>query len=107
MGITFHGHHNYSPDWSMKKGNPDFVAYMDDPHIVIWISGSHPDNISTGYKNVLDNWSRTQWSRRGGLAILGSNFFIAFLAFYGTIICIRVGKNTNNHLERSKSVLNT
>ena len=43
----------------------------------------------------------------GGLAILGSNFFIAFLAFYGTIICIRVGKNTNNHLERSKSVLNT
>ena len=43
----------------------------------------------------------------GGLAILGSNFFIDFLAFYGTIICIRVGKNTNNHLERSKSVLNT
>ena len=26
VGITFHGHHNYSPDWSTKKGNPELCS---------------------------------------------------------------------------------
>ena len=43
----------------------------------------------------------------GGLEIFGSIFFVAFLALYGIILCIRVGKNTNNHLQKSRSVQNT
>ena len=31
VGITYHGHHNYSPDWSTSKGNPArFFCYLGD-----------------------------------------------------------------------------
>ena len=31
VGITFHGHHNYSPDWDTRKGNPELYSMIDDP----------------------------------------------------------------------------
>jgi len=31
VGITYHGHHNYSPDWSTRKGNPELYSMIDDP----------------------------------------------------------------------------
>ena len=31
MGITYHGHHNYSPDWSAQKGDPELYNLINDP----------------------------------------------------------------------------
>ena len=31
MGITYHGHHNYSPDWNAQKGDPELYNLINDP----------------------------------------------------------------------------
>ena len=31
MGITYHGDHNYSPDWEAQKGWPELYSMVDDP----------------------------------------------------------------------------
>ena len=31
VGITYHGHHNYSPDWNAQKGDPELYNLINDP----------------------------------------------------------------------------
>ena len=59
VGITFHGHHNYSPDWDTRKGNPELYSMIDDPQENFNVAGESAYAEVRGDENPRETFFQT------------------------------------------------
>ena len=61
VGITFHGHHNYSPDWDTRKGNPELYSMIDDPQENFNVAGESAYAEVPGDENPMETFQTSSF----------------------------------------------